>query len=86
MVTVRKHFTPRDRFCGGLISQAKIKRLHVKVCIFFLLLNKFEISVQIFMNVSNVKFHGNSSGESSADTCRRKDGGSDGKEQKDEWT
>jgi hypothetical protein len=31
------------------------------------------------MKVSNVKFHGNSSGESSAGTCRRKDGGADGR-------
>ena len=31
------------------------------------------------MKVSSVKFNGNSSGESSADTCRRKDGGTEGR-------
>jgi len=45
-----------------------MKRLHVKFRSFFfpLLLNKFEISGQIFMKVS-LKFHGNSSGENSVD-------------------
>ena len=66
-----------------------MKRFHVKISqLFFLFLNKFEISGQIFMKVSNVKFHENSAGESSADTCRRKDGGTDGltEEQADKWT
>jgi len=35
MVTVWKLFIPRERFCGDLISQAKMKRINVKFRNFF---------------------------------------------------
>lgn len=51
---------------------------HVKCPYFYPIITKFEISQQIFIKAPTLKFHENPSTNSRANTCRKKDGGTDG--------
>ena len=66
--------TRRQRF-GRLMPPASTQRtkFHVKWSIFFQIVIKFRFSRHIFAKVSDIKRHGNSSGERRAVTCRWKD-------------
>jgi len=67
-------FTPRERFCGHLMSPATYKPTYV-----FMRNARYfcPISRYIFIKVPSIKFHGNPSIGSRAYTCGRTDGHAD---------
>jgi hypothetical protein len=69
IVTARFHFTRRKCFYGDWMSPTTIKRLNVRHPIFLPDFNQIWIFSTDLHKVPRVRFHGNKSSGSRADTC-----------------